>query len=318
MLVQVNATTIEGHVGTAAGALAFTIQVDPATGIVTMTDDRSVKQGTATLGDTNEGISFASGLITLTATVTDKDGDTATATADVGSQITIHDDGPSITASGTAPALNVDESFLTVATNGIAGSGTGPAGTTVATGDFHNLFTAVTGADGGSTTYSLSITGGSGTASGLTDAQTNTSDVLVQVNATTIEGHVGTAAGALAFTIQVDPATGIVTMTDDRSVKQGTATLGDTNEGISFASGLITLTATVTDKDGDTATATADVGSQITIHDDGPSITASGTAPALNVDESFLTVATNGIAGSGTGPAGTTVATGDFHNLFTA
>src|SRR5205807_124029 len=134
----------------------------------------------------------------------------------------------------------------------------------------------------------------SSSASGLIDAQTNTADVLVQVNATTIEGHVGSAAGALAFTISVDPATGIVTMTDDRSVKQGTATLGDTSEGISFASGLITLTATVTDNDGDTATATADVGSRITIHDDGPSITESGTGPALNVDESFLTVATNG------------------------
>ena len=59
-----------------------------------------------------------------------------------------------------------------------------------------------------------------GLASGLFDAQTGQSDVLV-LNGNTIEGHVGGAAGALAFTITLDPNTGIVTFTEDRSVKQG-------------------------------------------------------------------------------------------------
>ena len=68
------------------------------------------------------------------------------------------------------------------------------------------------GADGATISYALSITGGNGTASGLLDAQTGLSDVLVR-NGNTIEGRVGNAAGALAFTIALDPNTGVVTFT---------------------------------------------------------------------------------------------------------
>src|SRR5205823_10160312 len=58
------------------------------------TDDRSVKHGTAPQRHSFPTRRSSDLLITLTATVTDKDGDTASATADVGSRITILDDGP--------------------------------------------------------------------------------------------------------------------------------------------------------------------------------------------------------------------------------
>src|SRR5206468_8470220 len=146
-------------------------------------------------------------------------GDTANAHIDLGSRVSFHDDGPSITASGTGPSIFVDESFLTAATNGIDGSTPNLASTTT-TGNFSGAFTSVQGADSAAVTYAVSITGGNGTPSELGERRVGQADVLVQVG-NTIEGHVGTAAGALAFTITIDPATGIVTLTQDRSVKEG-------------------------------------------------------------------------------------------------
>ena len=113
---------------------------------------------------------------------------------------------------------------------------------------------------------------------GLVDSHTGLSDVLV-LNGNTIEGHVGTTAGTLAFTIQVDPATGIVTFTEDRAVDQSIASNPDTGEGINLTAGIVNLTATITDKDGDFQTASLDLGKQLTITDDGPTITATGAGP---------------------------------------
>src|SRR5437868_4811007 len=215
-VLVLNGNTVEGHVGVVGGALAFTIALDPATGIVTLTQDRSVLEGTGEAGDISEAsATLAANLIKLTATITDKDNDTASASIDLGHQISFHDDGPSISATGTGPAIFVDESFLTAATNGIDGS-TPLLASTHTTGNFSGAFTAVQGADSATIAYALSITGGNGTPSGLTDSQTGLADVLV-LNGNTVEGHVGVVGGALAFTIALDPATGIVTLTQDRS-----------------------------------------------------------------------------------------------------
>ncbi|QDW36955.1 hypothetical protein FFI89_007270 [Bradyrhizobium sp. KBS0727] len=273
ILLVLNGNTVEGHVG-ATATLAFTLAVNTATGVVTLTDLRAVHQGVGENGDVSEGISLNSiaNLVTLTATITDADGDHQAATIDLGKQVTFNDDGPTIVVNNSVePTLVVDESFLTATTNGIDGSTPNAANTHV-TGNFSGLFTAVPGADGSAgITYALSITGGNGAASGLLDAQTGLSDVLV-LNGNTIEGHVGSALGALAFTIAIDPNTGIVTFTEDRSVKEATASNPDTSEGISLTAGIVNLTATITDKDGDTATASIDLGKQLTMLDDGPTI----------------------------------------------
>src|SRR4029079_15444825 len=116
-----NGNTIEGHVGNAAGALAFTIALDPNTGVVTFTQDRSVKEATASNPDTSEAITLTARVVNLTATITDKDGDFQTASIDLGKQLTIQDDGPTITAIGSGPTLTVAESFLPAATNGLDG-----------------------------------------------------------------------------------------------------------------------------------------------------------------------------------------------------
>ncbi|MEH2568957.1 DUF5801 repeats-in-toxin domain-containing protein [Bradyrhizobium sp. AZCC 2289] len=292
IFLVLNGNTVEGHVG-ATATLAFTLALDPATGVVTLTDLRAVHEGVGENGDISEGVSLNSiaNLVTLTATITDKDGDTATASIDLGKQVTFNDDGPTIEVRVLGeeqhlPFLAVDESFLTAATNGIDGS-TPNLANTHTTGDFSTAFTSVPGADGATFAYALGITGGDGTSSGLVDSQTGQTDVLV-LNGNTIEGHVGTTGGALAFTIAVDPATGIVTLTEDRSVMEAFASSPDTSEGISLNSvgNLVTLTATITDADGDHQSATIDLGKQLSFHDDGPSVTAVASAVQDVLDES--------------------------------
>ncbi|MBB6411991.1 DUF5801 repeats-in-toxin domain-containing protein, partial [Mesorhizobium sangaii] len=224
------------------------------------------------------------GKIGVTATVTDADGDTAsTGVINVGGAVTFLDDGPSITITGVAPALNVDESYLTAATNGIAGSGVGPAGSATDTQNFAGVFTAVQGADGATTSYGLSISA-PGVTTNLIDSATNTAVVLTQ-SGNTVSGYVSGHSGDVAFlvfTLSTNTATGAVTLTQDRAVHQNTVdNPTDSSEGINLTSGLVTLTATVTDSDGDTASQSIDLGSKASFHDDGPSLGSftSGTIP---------------------------------------
>jgi len=143
------------------------------------------------------------------------------------------------------------------------------------------VFTTTPGADGATTAYGLTITGGNGTASGLLDAQTGSSIVLVN-NAGVIEGHVATTGGALAFTLSV-AANGDVTLTQDRSVKEGVGEAGDISEGASITGGIVNLVATATDGDGDTATKSYDLGAHVTFNDDGPIATADTNSASAEI-----------------------------------
>jgi len=271
-VLVLNGNTIEGHVGTTGGTLAFTITVDPTTGLVTFTEYRAVTQPFGTNPDGGEGASLTTGIVNLTATITDKNGNFQTASIELGSRLTVTDDGPTIAATGTAPSLTLSEAHLTATALDDNIAGTAPdASLTTTSGNFSTAFTSVQGADGATISYALSITGGNGTASGLIDSHTGQADVLV-LNGNTIEGHVGTSSGTLAFTIALDPATGLVTFTEYRAVAQAFATNPDGGEGASLTAGIVNLTATITDKDGDFQTASLDLGSRLTITDDGPTI----------------------------------------------
>ncbi|MER9135795.1 DUF5801 domain-containing protein, partial [Mesorhizobium sp. M0830] len=270
----------------------FTVHVtDPATGAYTVTLLDNVLQAQGPNDEDNATVD-------LGYVITDADGSTAPGTL----TITFNDDAPTVAlADVKLPTLNVDESYLTAATNGgINGSGQAPAGSTHAEATFSDAFTVATGADGGTTSYALSVAGGS---SGLVDTASGLA-VILSVNASgVVEGHAG-AGGALVFTVSVD-ANGKVSFDLDRAVHEDGAS-NTPNDGTSL-SNLITLTATVTDGDGDKASQALNLGSLLTINDDGPTIGLSGTTHALTVDESYLTAATNGgINGSGQAPAGST------------
>ncbi|MBR0786865.1 DUF5801 repeats-in-toxin domain-containing protein, partial [Bradyrhizobium iriomotense] len=312
VVLVMNGTTVEGHTAS-SDLLVFTLSVDN-NGVVTFTDDRAVKEADGTNPDTNEGVNLASGVVTLTATITDNDGDSAATSIDLGKQVRFLDDGPTISASGETPSLSVDESNLTALTNGIDGSIHN--GNNTASASFSSVFAAASGADGvpdseHPVSYALSIDTSKPT--GLVDAQTN-EDVVLVMNGTMVEGHTATS-DLLVFTLQVD-SDGNVTFTDDRAVKEADGTDPDTNEGISLANGVVTLTATITDNDGDSADSSIDLGKQVRFLDDGPTISAGGETPSLSVDESNLTALTNGI--DGTIHNGNNTASASFSSVFAA
>ncbi len=294
VLVQ-NGNTITGHVGGIQGPLAFTISINPNTGVVTFTEDRAVIEAQTSSNPSADIATMSANVVTLTATITDDLGRQASASLDLGKHISLTDDGPSVVANAaTVSGLTLSDSNLTALTNnGINGSSPNAALTSV-TGHFAGDFTDTSGADGlKSTAYALSIQGGKGTPSGLVDSQTGLADVLVQ-NGNTIEGHVGSANGALAFTISVD-ASGTVTFTEDRAVENNNT--GST--GVTLSAGVLTLTQTITDNDGTSASAHIDFGPKLSITDDGPSVVVSpGTTPTLTLSESNLTFFTNGINGT--------------------
>ncbi|WP_223570021.1 DUF5801 repeats-in-toxin domain-containing protein [Pseudomonas sp. BF-R-26] len=191
----------------------------------------------------------------------------STSIAEIGSKMIFEDDGPSISGTGTEPALTVDETFLA----------------TDATQNFAANFSSAFGADGpGTLTYALGVVAG---ASGLTDTATGEA-VNLSLNGTVVEGRTATT-GLLVFTVSV-AANGDVTLDQLRAVVHPDAT--DPDDSTSLTSDtLVTLTATTTDGDGDSVQATLNIGQNLVFKDDGPSITASGEEPTLTVDETVLT-----------------------------
>ncbi|MHC2816878.1 hypothetical protein ACVMBY_000438 [Bradyrhizobium huanghuaihaiense] len=179
---------------------------------------------------------------------------------------------PSPTISlGTLPELVVDESFLTSATNGIDGS-TPFLASTVAFG----VLPVTLNVPGGqqSLTFALSISA-PGVDTGLIDSQTGNHVFLFLENGVVVgrEGKDAAAAvnGPQDFTVSVD-ANGKLTLTDLRSVHEGTGEDGDISEGTHVPAGLVSLTVTVTDNSNQSTSASVDVGPHLTLQDDGPSI----------------------------------------------
>src|SRR5204863_288933 len=204
-----------------------------------------------------------------------------------GLTLNFYDDGPSITANGTAAALSVDETpGVQVGDHDVVGGVSQSGAVSIA-----GLFNAANyGADGaGTTTYALTTSGGAlfgttagtGTASGLFATSAPGTEIYLFQNGTTIEGHVGNdPAGALAFTLSLSGSG--ATLTQILALKHPDGT--DPNDLLTL-SNKIYVTATATDGDTDTAHATSPTGLTLNFYDDGPSITASGTAASLSVDE---------------------------------
>ncbi|OKO66936.1 DUF5801 repeats-in-toxin domain-containing protein, partial [Bradyrhizobium sp. NAS96.2] len=233
---------VTGHEGNAAW-LVFTLSVNTATGDVTLTQDRAVHEPAASSPDTGEGVSLTGGLVTLTATVTDKDGDSAAQNLDLSSHVTFHDDGPSISLSGRVASLNTFEAYLSASTNAGVNGSTPDAvptqGHALDKENFAGAFTVVTGADGATTAYALSIAA-NGTTTNLIDSASGLAVVLDQSGNTVsgyVTGHDNDPAW-LVFTLTVNTATGDVTLTQDRAVHEPTASSPDTGEGISLTGGL--------------------------------------------------------------------------------
>ena len=241
-------------VGSAAGTPIFSIAVNAATGLVTLTQFAEIDHPLpGSPGNyAAQLVALGANLVELrgTATIVDRDGDSIsdTVAVDLGGNIRFADDGPSIAAGGTAPTLTVDESDL--AANAVA--------------DLSGLFAPTTdfGADGpGTVTYELGVTAGP---SGLIDARTGEA-VILSIETGVV---IGRTSAHEVFRISVAPG-GIVTFDQSRAVLHSPDSGPDQ---ILFLTGsnLITLTAIATDGDGDTARSTADITGHFAIRDDAP------------------------------------------------
>ena len=271
-----NGSVVEGRTAV-SNELVFTVTVN-GSGTVTLDQQRAVVHAPNSGPDQSTTLSAAN-LITLTATSTDGDGDTASATANIANALTFKDDAPSIDFAASGTLLIVDESL------GITGSiqneggrqnndemliGAAPSAIGFATGSIVSLISGNAGADGeASRVYALTVNNAT---SGLLDSVTNSTIVLVAVNATTVEGRVGSNGGAVSFRIAIDPATGVSTINQFRAVEHNDGTNHDEN-GPSEAmmnAGALSLGVTLTDSDGDQSNDSVDVSQLFKFEDDGP------------------------------------------------
>ncbi|WP_371850808.1 DUF5801 repeats-in-toxin domain-containing protein, partial [Pseudomonas sp. Irchel s3a18] len=263
--LSLNGAVVEGRTAT-SNALVFTVSV-AANGDVTLDQLRAVVHPDTT--DPDDATSLTSDdLVTLTATTTDGDGDSVQATLNIGQNLVFEDDGPSISTTGEAPTLTVDETVLAIND----------------TQSFAANFNSAFGADGaGTLTYALGVVAG---ASGLTDTATGQA-VNLSLNGAVVEGRTATS-NALVFTVSV-AANGDVTLDQLRAVVHPDTS--DPDDATSLTSDdLVTLTATTTDGDGDSVQATLNIGQNLVFEDDGPSINTTGEAPTLTVDETVLAI----------------------------
>ncbi|WP_256577111.1 DUF5801 repeats-in-toxin domain-containing protein, partial [Pseudomonas sp. Irchel s3b6] len=263
--LSLNGAVVEGRTAT-SNALVFTVSV-AANGDVTLDQLRAVVHPDTS--DPDDATSLTSDdLVTLTATTTDGDGDSVQATLNIGQNLVFEDDGPSISTTGEAPTLTVDETVLAIND----------------TQSYAANFNSAFGADGaGTLTYALGVVAG---ASGLTDTASGEA-VNLSLNGAVVEGRTATS-NALVFTVSV-AANGDVTLDQLRAVVHPDTS--DPDDATSLTSDdLVTLTATTTDKDGDSVQATLNIGQNLVFEDDGPSISTTGEAPTLTVDETVLAI----------------------------
>ena len=309
--------------GSAGGTDYFTISIDPATGIVTFTQLNNIWHSDTADHDDSEALTTSSAsLLQVVQTVVDADGDSATAAVDLGggNVFKIEDDGPSATADGqaTLDMIVLDESPVPPNGDGIVS----------ATANFADNFVAPTdfGTDGpGSVTYSLNLVG-SNVGSGLyaldnTDTSDMDGDGIGQGNEIVLNqvGNVitGSAGGTDYFTIEVNPATGVVTFTQLNNIWHSDTADHDDSEALTTSSAsLLQVVQTVVDADGDSATAAIDLGSGnvFKIEDDGPSATVDGqaTLDMIVLDESPVPPNGDGIVSATANFADNFVAPTDF------
>jgi Domain of unknown function (DUF5801) len=215
------------------------------------------------MGDSNAAYnsSFDIGWISM--------GRTSTETVEVGSRMVFEDDGPSVSTTGTLPALMVDETDLA----------------TDDTGDFSDNFLAVFGNDGAKMplAYTLDVSS-PGAETTLTDTASG-HKVYLFLESGVVVGREGTdagdaASGDVVLQISVSGA-GVVTLNQLRAVMHPDATDPDDSIGMGAAD-LVQLIATATDQDDDTDTATLNIADRFTFKDDGPSAFAPGAVSLSN------------------------------------
>ena len=203
-------------------------------------------------------------------TVEDNDGDSDS--AEVALNLSIKDDGVTVSASGTAPSLTVDESYAgMVAEPGLELEGSAKTDTTFL--NVSDLFSVDAGADGeAGREFALSISDNGQTGQKVLVDGSQYDLTLVKNSDDSISGVAGDENGTVIFKITIS-SDGNVTldMTGNGSLVHptGGSTAQKHDEALSITGVEVTLT--VTDTDGDSDSASADL--VLTFEDDGPRLT---------------------------------------------
>ena len=282
IVLNQSGNVITGSIG---ATTYFTIQINPATGVVTFTRVANIWHGDTSNHDDPETLTLSDPtLLRLVQTVTDADGDTDTAALDLGAGVfTIEDDGPdAAVVINTPDTLVLDESPA----GQDEGGDFAPAGLNTVSANFADNFGLLPnfGTDGPSSAiYSLVLTG-SNVASGLFALGVNgaqgASIVLNKVG-NDILGQVGAVT---YFTISVD-GNGVVTFTQSLNVWHANTGSDDDTSTLTLSDPAL-LQLTVTDADGDTASAALNLGAGVfQIEDDGPTATIVATGASVVMDE---------------------------------
>ena len=234
-------------------------------------------------------------LIRLVATAKDSEGDEASATLGIGQSLIFEDDGPSISVTDGTVKLETDESYLAI------GSAGADLTQTKVTASYAVLFQAAYGSDGASglTAFTLGIKDGV-TDSGLT-AHINGTDEKILLSKDTDGNIIGTTetSNTTVFKISVD-GDGDVTLEQLAAIHHGSPGTA-TDDAVSLANDLITLSARASDKEGDISeAATANIGSTFVFHDDTSTIGADDAATVSFTAGQSVVGTTGGVAGADT------------------
>jgi hypothetical protein len=277
---------VVGRIGSSAGAAAFAVAIDSSTGVLSMAQYSAVKHSDAT--NANDSTHVADTALQAVVTLTDGDGDQSTASVNIGSEVKILDDGPAAAAALGTGSVTHDETVGAQSASGANDttdaavialfSGVTNKSTQLATSGYAQGSASVVDSSGGSfgsdgaaasgaTTYSLAVSA-AGVDSGLdTDAGTN---ILLFKEGSLVVGRIGSSSGAAAFAIAIDSTTGVLSMAQYSAVKHGDTT--NPNDQVSVSDSALLAVVTVKDGDGDTNSASVNIGNEVKILDDGPTL----------------------------------------------
>ncbi len=280
ILLYQNGDVVEGRVGGSGGAVAFAVIIN-SNGTIDVAQYRALEHPNP--NDNDEDVSISNSALKAVYTITDGDGDQDSASVDIGSAVHFDDDGPNASITQVSGAQIILDESVGVASGPYAdpnandedGNVGGDIGYAKVAGNLLFVDNSSFGTDGpGTKAYTLSISS-TGTDSGLDDVATGQNIRLYQVDADTIEGRVNSSGGAVAFRIDINQATGEVTISQFRALEHdnpgdSAATHDESGSPEIMDANKLFIVQTVTDGDNDKDTDSIDLGKLIKFEDDGP------------------------------------------------
>ena len=282
--------SIVGSGGTGPYTYALTGSASGSYGTLTLNADGTytytLTKAYTTSPAANNGTETEAGKDSFGYTVTDAHGNSTSGTI----VVSIVDDVPTAAINTGNLSVSLDESTgLQADSNDVSGplavfggvtnvghdpdTGNNPVGYALSTSSVAgNVVTStgtVFGADGGTAAFSLSTV--NGTSSGLL---TTAGDAILLYNeGGIIVGRVGSQAGAAAFAVAINSATGAVSVVEYLSI-QHNLDGANRDDSVSIAQSAISAVVTATDGDGDISTASASIGNLISFQDSAPILTS--------------------------------------------